>query len=298
MDYFQRDFIKINAVENYVCRLNELALKKQVTKRFEDFSSRNKFFRPWDHSGSIYSSSIVAKVKAYHNPDTYQYPDTVVEGSHFMRTIQKRSDFSKNCYQRVRKMQSGSSKNNTFTDTSSLILNRPLILDVHSIETAIPELPKKSILNQKPKHLVHPRLSSDSDHALIICDEDDMQPLDLSVKRPDFNTPAFHIEVIGNLSPTNTCGNNAQEDETSNETSPKRSRNKKQKQKRRICIACNRMYLKTKNLRWHFKSKLHHRRVSKLGMEDPANLPDTWYSTSRYSLIEKKEEIHDANNGK
>lgn len=160
-------------------------------------------------------------------------------------------------------------------------------------------------LVKKNSNILDPETENSND--LIICDandeqsegsdddEDDIdcesissessssssQPLDLrTTKIPYSSTAEYEITVIRSLSPVPNKLTKAKE--------TKERKSKKLKTKRRICTACNRTYLKTKNLRWHFKSKLHLKRVSKLGIDDPANQPDTWYKVEHHDTSSSK----------
>lgn len=282
----------------------------------QQYQQPETFFRPWEHPPANQQANI-AVVRPFHsNQSVLSRVMPARENLHRKLLRGNHIQYQQNRYQYQQQQQQQMSVNcmrpHVNHAPESVILSRPLILETsnestNDVSKLIPKtvealsVPKSSRTfystnNQIVKYDLDPELENSND--LIICeeknehsdddsDEDDIdcesvssesssssQPLDLrTTKIPYASTAEYEISVIRSLSPVphKTAG--------TKETGRER-KSRKLKTKRRICTACNRTYLKTKNLRWHFKSKLHLKRVIKLGIDDPANQPDTWYRTS------------------
>lgn len=286
-------------------------LQQQQNQR-QNGQQPDAFFRPWEQPPANQQANI-AVVRPFHSqnqnllsrvmPSRENLHKKLLRGNHLQ--YQHRYQYQQQQQQQIHVNCMSSSVNHA---PESVILSRPLFLETSNNENEtiklIPKttvnssslsLPKcsRTFINQSVRHDLDPESENSND--LIICEENNdeqsegdseeeidcesvssessstSQPLDLrTTKIPYSSTAEYEISVIRSLSPvTHRVKESARE-----------RKSRKLKTKRRICTACKRTYLKTKNLRWHFKSKMHLKRVKKLGIDDPANQPDTWYRTS------------------
>lgn len=281
------------------------------------------FFRPWEHPPTNQPANI-AVVRPFHlNHSVLSAPRVTSPRENLHKKllrgnyVQYHHRYQQQQQQQFQQNNVNCTISNVNHDPESVILSRPLFLETISNEQKmIPKTTKPGHSLSSKTYLMpelHPECESSSD--LIICEGnnkneqsdvdsgDDVEdidcesgssessnstnfhPLDLRTTKIHYSSTAqYEISVIRSLSPVS---NNKTPSHSSKDPARER-KSRKLKTKRRICTACNRTYLKTKNLRWHFKSKLHMKRVNKLGIDDPANQPDTWYKTSeQHDIINK-----------